>query len=220
MPLDSAVVAGTTLALVSAAHLSEADMSRLRAAVVAGLLATTAAQTEPKSWPLSQAPAELRTPISRADLVVVAMQDAVLRELSDALARGGAAEAIGFCHLDATAIIERLGSGAGIAAGRTSDRLRDPTNAPKPWAAPLVKAYAGRPARSVEGFAVDLGDKVGVLRPIVETPMCADCHGPADRMDPGVRLVLLHRYPADRAQGFTNGEIRGWFWVEMPKHPR
>ena len=197
-------------------------MSLLRTAVLAsGLIATTlAAQTEFKSWPLSQAPAELRVVISRADLVIVAMQDAVLRELNDALDRGGPAGAIGFCHLDATAITQRVGRESGIAAGRTSDRLRSPTNAPKPWAAALVKAHAGQPARSVEGFAVDLGDKVGVLRPIVERPMCAGCHGPVNRISPQVKSVLADRYPADRATGFADGEIRGWFWVEMPKPRR
>jgi hypothetical protein len=197
-------------------------MSLLRTALVAAGLMTTmlAAQTEFKSWPMSQAPADLRSPISRADLVVVAMQDAALRELQDALARRGAAGAVSFCHLDATAITQRVGREEGVVAGRTSDRLRNPTNAPKPWAAPLVRAYAGRPARSVDGFAVDLGDKVGVLRPIVERPMCAGCHGSAEGMDPGVKLVLQNCYPADRAVGFTDGEIRGWFWVEMPKRPR
>jgi Protein of unknown function (DUF3365) len=197
-------------------------MSLLQTALVAaGLLTTTfAAQTEFKSWPLSQAPAELRPVISRADLVVVAMQDAVLRELTDALAHGAPAGAISFCHLDATAIIQRVGREEGIAAGRTSDRLRNPTNSPKPWSASLVKAHAGRNARSVEGFAVDLGDKVGVLRPIVERRMCAGCHGPEERLALDVKLLLRDRYPADRAVGFSEGEIRGWFWVEMPRRLR
>jgi Protein of unknown function (DUF3365) len=194
-------------------------MTVLRTAMLAaGLLTTTlAAQTEFKSWPLSQAPAELRPAISRADLVVVAMQDAMLRELNDALARGGPAGAINFCHLDATAISQRVGREEGIAAGRTSDRLRSPTNAPRPWAASLVKAHAGRPARGVDGFVVDLGEKVGVLRPMAERPMCAGCHGPVERLSSGVKAVLAERYPADHAVGFTEGEIRGWFWVEMPK---
>ena len=197
-------------------------MTLLRMVLVAAVLMSpvVAAQSEFKSWPVSQAPAELRIPISRADLVVAAMQDAVIRELSDALARGGPAQAIDFCHLDATAAAQRVGRQEGIAAGRTSDRLRDPTNAPRPWAAPLVRANAGRTARSVEGFAVDLGDKVGVLRPIVERPMCAGCHGPAEKLHPAVKLALTERYPADRAVGFVDGEIRGWFWVEMPKVPR
>jgi Protein of unknown function (DUF3365) len=194
-------------------------MTLLRTALVAGSLLTMALarQSEFKSWPLSQAPAELRPVISRADLVVAEMQGAVLRELTDALAHRSPAGAISFCHLDATAIIQRVGMAEGIAAGRTSDRVRNPKNAPKSWAAPLVKAHAGQAARSVEGFAVDLGDKVGVLRPIVEQPMCAGCHGPVERFDPGVAVVLQNRYPEDRALGFRDGEIRGWFWVEMPK---
>jgi hypothetical protein len=194
-------------------------MSLTRTALfAAGLLTTTlVAQTEFTSWPLSQVPAELRPAVSRADLVIVAMQDAVLRELNDALATGGPAGAINFCHLDATTISQRVGKQEGIAAGRTSDRLRSPTNAPRPWAAPLVKAHSGQRARGVEGFAVDLGDKVGVLRPIAERPMCAGCHGPADRISPAVKTVLADLYPADRATDFKDGDIRGWFWVEIPK---
>jgi Protein of unknown function (DUF3365) len=197
-------------------------MTLLRTAVLAGglLSSALAVQSEFKSWPLSQAPADLRPAISRAELMVVDMQGAVLRELTEALAQGGPASAVGFCHLDATAITQRVGRREGIAAGRTSDRLRNPANAPRPWAAQLVRAHAGQPAKSVEGFAVDLGDKVGVLRPIAEQPLCAGCHGPENQLAPGVRVALRSRYPADRAIGFGEGEIRGWFWVEMPKNPR
>ena len=141
------------------------------------LSGTPAAQTPAPSWPIAEAPGELRAVVSRADLIVVSMHDAVLRELTDALTRGGPGSAIAFCHLDATFVSQRIGKEQGIAAGRTSDRLRNPTNAPRPWAAPLVKANAGRQAKSVDGFVVDLGDRVGVLRPIAERPMCAGCHG-------------------------------------------
>ena len=194
-------------------------MSMIRTLLVLGGLATSlAAQGERPSWPLTHAPAELRPVITRADLVIVTMQDAVLRELRDQLAPGGPARAMNSFHLEVTATIQRLARQEGIAAGRTSDRLRSPTNAPRPWAAPLVKAHAGQSARTVEGFAVDLGEKIGVLRPIAERPVCAGCHGPL--LAPGVKSALQERYPADRATGFANGEIRGWFWVEIPKHRR
>jgi hypothetical protein len=186
-------------------------------AAALALSGSPAAQISAPSWPIAEAPAELRAVVPRADLIVVSMQDAVLRELTDALSRGGPGSAIGFCHLDATYVSQRIGKDAGIAAGRTSDRLRNPTNAPRPWAAPLVKANAGRQAKSVEGFVVDLGNRVGVLRPIAERPVCASCHGPVEKVSPQVLRVLADRYPADRAVGFRDGEIRGWFWVEMPK---
>ena len=170
-----------------------------------------------QSWPIREAPPELRMTISRADLIILTMHDALLRELQEGLARGGPRSALAACHSNSAAVSWRLARAEGIASGRTSDRLRNPTNAAPPWAAPLVEANAGRPARGVDGFAVDLGGKVGVLRPIVLQPMCTGCHGPVDRISPEVRQVLADRYPRDQATGFTPGEIRGWYWVEMPK---
>jgi hypothetical protein len=158
--------------------------------------------------------------VSRADLIVVSMQDALLRELTNALNHGGPTFAIQSCHIDVIGAIQRIERREGIAAGRTSDRLRNPTNAPKAWAAPLVAAHAGRSAREVDGLVVDLGDAVGVLRPIAQRSMCAACHGPVGKLDPGVLAALRDRYPTDRAIGFKEGEIRGWFWVEMPKGQR
>jgi hypothetical protein len=196
----------------------------LRAACLAGLLATASLQAQsslpPGTWRIKEAPAEMRYAIARADLIVASMQDALLRELTTALDIGGPAHAVRSCHIDVIGITQRIGRQEGVAAGRTSDRLRNPTNAPRPWAAPLVAANAGRPVHDVEGFAVDLKDKVGVLRPIAERPMCAACHGAPDRIAPEVRTDIADRYPSDRATGFTEGEIRGWFWVEIPKKPR
>ena len=172
------------------------------------------------TWTAADAPAEMRYPLSRADLIVASMQDALLRELTDAIRTGGPAFAIKSCHIDVIGIAQRIGRQEGVAAGRTSDRLRSPTNAPRPWAAALVTENAGRRVRDVPGFVVDLGDKVGVLRPIAQRPMCAACHGAPDRIEPPVRAELRDRYPRDQAVGFAPGEIRGWFWVEMPKTPR
>jgi Protein of unknown function (DUF3365) len=192
-----------------------------RAAGIWCLLLATSLQAQSTlptgTWRISDSPAELRYPISRADLIIASMQDALLRELTAALDEGGPPLAIRSCHLDVIGVIRRIGREQGIAAGRTSDRLRSPTNAPRKWAAPLVKANAGRLARDVDGFAVDLGNTVGVLRPIAQRPMCASCHGSAEKITPLVRAALEDRYPADRATGFREGEIRGWFWVEVPK---
>lgn len=172
------------------------------------------------TWPIAKAPTQLREPISRADLIVVSLQDALRRELQNALEKGGPAFAIQSCHVDVVGIIRRIERNKNIRAGRTSDRLRNPANAPRPWAAPLVQTFAGRRAREVDGFVVDLGATVGVLRPIAEQPLCASCHGPVQDIATPVRSALSSRYPDDRAVGFADGEIRGWFWVEVPKAPR
>jgi hypothetical protein len=196
----------------------------LRSSYLCSLLLTASLQAQsslpPGTWPVAEAPAELHDAISRGDLIVVSLHDALRRELTSALAQGGPVFAMKSCHVDVTGVTRRISRGHGMAAGRTSDRLRNPANAPATWAAPPVKANAGRPARDVEGFVVDLGDAVGLLRPIAHQPMCNACHGPVPRMDPAVAAELKRRYPADRAINFREGEIRGWFWVEVPKNLR
>ena len=170
-------------------------------------------------WRIQDAPPDVRTLVARADLMIVAMHDSVLRELADEMASVTPDKALNSCHIDSRLIIQRF-KREGIAAGRTSDRLRNPANAPPSWAAGIVKAHTGRRARDVDGYAVDLGDRLGVLRPIAQRPICATCHGPAEQLRPAVRAALAERYPGDKAVGFRDGEIRGWFWVAMPKRKR
>ena len=193
-------------------------MCLVRSIVIIGVLSTTFVSAEPQftSWPIRHAPAELQRAISRADLLIVEMQGAVLRELSPAL-QHAAPETLAFCHLDATAVMQRLGWHERVAMGRTSDRVRNPANAPRPWAAGLVRAHATARPSEVEGFVVDLGDRIGVLRPMVEQSQCAACHGREEKIEPAVLTAIRVRYPGDRAVGFKDGDLRGWFWVEVPK---
>jgi hypothetical protein len=193
------------------------SVTRLVLVVALTLGPSIRAQAPLTSWPAADAPPDLRVAIARADLIVVSLQDSMVRQIENALSQHATSSAIAACHLDTTFAEQRLARREGIAAGRTSDRVRNPTNAPRAWADALVRAHAGEPARSVDGFVVDLGDKIGLLRPIAERPICAGCHGPAEGVSAGVKAVLAERYPADRAVGFKTGEIRGWFWVEMPK---
>jgi hypothetical protein len=198
--------------------------SRLRLMAVCLVLAGASFQAQsglpPGTWHIVDAPAETREYISRADLLILTMRDALQRELVGALAQGGPSFAIQSCHIDVEGVIHRVRRQEGVSAGRTSHRLRNQANAPTAWAAPLVAANAGRRASDVDGFAVDLGDAVGVLRPIAHRALCDSCHGSVPELDPAVLTTLKQRYPADRATGFIEGEIRGWFWVEVPKRLR
>ncbi len=37
------------------------------------------------------------------------------------------------------------------------------------------------------------------------------------KLDPAVKEVLASGYPRDEATGFAEGDLRGWFWIEVPK---
>jgi hypothetical protein len=185
--------------------------------VLATMLAPAAAQSPPQVWPISQAPAGLRPTIERADVVIAAQHSALLRQLTRVMSEGGAALAIQSCHLDATSNAMWVERRQGYAIGRTSDRLRSPTNAPKAWALPIVRARAGHLVEPDEGYVVDLGDRLGILRPIAMRPVCESCHGEPKKIPAAVLAVLRDRYPKDQAVGFKPGEIRGWYWAELPR---
>jgi hypothetical protein len=175
-------------------------MARLVAFIMGAALSISIVAIDGQSirqWPtyrIKQAPAELQPAIQRGDLVILSIQSATSTELTSALAAGGPGDAIHVCHMSATTLIQRLGREDGIAAGRTSARLRTPSNTPKPWAAPIVKQYADAKAASVDGFAVDLADKVGVMRPVAHRAVCSPCHGADEKLNARVRDELKDRY--------------------------
>ncbi len=188
--------------------------------ILTGTGASSQIAPAPPSYPVATAPDAFRDAVQRGDVIVAAMQTALLAELTKEMQRGGPEGAVKACHLDATAVAQQVARKQGVAAGRTSHRLRNPTNAPRPWAASIVASHAGKPLAGTDGFVVDLGERVGLLRPIGFRGACAACHGPREQLAPAVLRELQDRYPGDQAVGFKEGDLRGWFWVEVPKTPK
>ena len=157
---------------------------------------------------------------ARAEQAMNELQRALLAKLSAAMTSGGPAAAVEVCRTDARTIAESVAKAQGLELGRTSHRLRNPANAPRAWARPAVDAAAGSKAAS-EGLRVfDLGDRVGVLRPIGTAEACTTCHGAADDVHRNIGATLAAAYPKDRATGFAAGDLRGWMWAEVPKGAR
>jgi hypothetical protein len=156
-------------------------------------------------------------PVARADAAMKALQGALLSRLREEMARGGPPAAITVCRDEAQAITARIAKEQGVALGRTSDRLRSSANAPPAWARETVATSAGKRAAEVQQLTFDLGDRVGVLRPIATADTCTSCHGAPSSIEPQVRDVLATAYPGDKATGFAPGDLRGWMWAEVPR---
>jgi hypothetical protein len=104
----------------------------------------------------------------------------------------------------------------GVEVGRTSARLRNPANAPPPWAEAYLAATDGKKAAEVAEVAFDLGDRVGLLRPIEIRKRCLGCHASREKLSSGTREWLARAYPRDRALGYALGDLRGFWWAEAP----
>jgi rubrerythrin len=135
-------------------------------------------------------------------------------ELSGAMADGGPVSAIGVCADRAPAIAKAVSAEHGVRIGRTALKRRNPGNTPPAWADLILDDLPTTPV-----FRADRNGRLGAIAPIVTAAACTQCHGQPDALAPGVADALAERYPGDRATGFREGDLRGWFWIEVPATP-
>ena len=130
--------------------------------------------------------------------------------LQQAFAKGPG-EAIAECKLAAPEIAEAVSSEKTLKIGRTSHKLRNPANVPPSWAAPYVEERRAEPL----WLAHPDGRLAGLL-PIKVMPLCLRCHGEKASIEEPILEALAEGYPGDNATGFRAGDLRGWFWLEIP----
>ncbi len=188
---------------------------RAGAALCVGAGLWTGSWTARPSAQESQPPFAAET--ARAEQAMNRLQQALVAKLMAAMKTGGPAAAVTVCRDEAAAMAEGVARENNLAIGRTSHRVRNPANAPRPWARSIVEASAGAKASAERLRVVDLGDRVGVLRPIGTIDMCTQCHGDAKSVQQSIGMELAAAYPRDRATGFSAGDLRGWMWAEVPK---
>jgi len=146
---------------------------------------------------------------------MLAAKEALFQKLSgrlmEAMSSKGPAAAIAVCQTEAPQIAKAISEEKGVSIGRTGVRLRNPSNQPPAWAASMVEAKTEIPT-----FVKLSNDHAAALLLIKLQTQCLMCHGPNDQLIPDVQSQLAKLYPADHATGFQEGELRGWFWVELP----
>jgi hypothetical protein len=136
--------------------------------------------------------------------------------LLEAVEARGLDGAIDVCREAAPAIASEVARARGVRLGRTSRRLRNAANEAPSWARAVV-ASTPESASGGDPRLFDAPDgTLGVLLPIRFGTICAGCHGEASALGKGVAERLGTTYPEDRARGYAPGELRGWFWVEVP----
>lgn len=150
---------------------------------------------------------------------VGALASALKSELTAAMAAGGPVQAIDVCHARAPAIAREISADQGVDVSRVSHRNRNAGNAPTAWQAAVLEHFQARldagedPASLTwQEFAqTPEGREYRFMKAIPTQPLCLACHGQA--IAPPVTEKLAELYPADRATGFAEGDIRGAFVV-------
>lgn len=152
-----------------------------------------------------------REMLDRARSAQKALGSTLKKELTTAVSEKSFSGAVEFCHSRAPEIAEEVADNQEVAIGRTSHRLRNSDNTPPKWAEAAVER---KEARQYVYRGPD--DELGYLGPIKAQGLCLNCHGKKDDLADGVVDKLDEHYPDDQATGFEAGDLRGWFWVEVP----
>ena len=139
------------------------------------------------------------------------MGQRLMGTVMDAAEEDGFGSAVEVCVQEADPIASEISESRGIAIGRTSTELRNPDNQPPEWAHDHVEAGVDD-----QFYAAADNGTLGTAIPIHHAAPCANCHGDDEQLADGVPEALDLHYPEDQATGYQKGDLRGWFWVEVP----
>lgn len=150
---------------------------------------------------------------------IAAFAGALKAELTSAMQAGGPVNAVEVCNTRAPAIAEAVSLDTGMQLSRVSLRNRNPGNAPTAWQARVLEDFEARLAagESVDALTWEQTiDHAGqrefrFMKAIPTAGLCVACHG--ETLAPPLAEKIAELYPADKATGFREGDIRGAFVV-------
>ena len=162
--------------------------------------------------------------ISKGKMITQLSFQALSGELLKALQEGGVQNAVGYCHLQASPIIDSLSQVFDADINRVSDKYRNPQNKPDKTDIIVLDAYRQQIAdgRELQPHLEVTGDLIIYYAPIlIQNPTCLLCHG-----EPGATIeqenynYILSRYPEDLATGYSLGDLRGVWKVALTKETK
>ncbi|MBP6006751.1 MAG: DUF3365 domain-containing protein [Rhodoferax sp.] len=184
------------------------------AVVALGTLLTAAlpVQADDEAW------------VTDAREVASAVPPKLLEVLNAEIIKGGPASAVGVCNEKAPQMAKAASEKSGWAIRRVSERNRNPKAVPDAWELAALKdfdqrAAAGEKPATLEKF--ELVDTNGAkeyryMKALPVGQVCLACHGTSDKITPDVAERLKTLYPADRAVGYSLGQIRGAITLRKP----
>lgn len=146
----------------------------------------------------------------------------LLAAVKSALETSGPVGAIAFCHDEAPGMAAEQSRRSGWRIARTSLKPRNPNAAPDDYERRVLEEFsrkiaAGAPVAGLSHAEIVETDGGRVFRFMAAIPTaapCLTCHGSS--LKPEVAAKIRELYPADRATGFSEGDMRGAFTLSKP----
>jgi hypothetical protein len=153
------------------------------------------------------------------EAAATSLREGLSARLTAAMAEGGPEAAIAVCAADALRLTDSIASASpATAMKRTSLRTRSPHNAPDAAERAALEWFEARDsARERPTSLIERhGSDYRYYLPLRVAAPCVNCHGPRESLAAGTRAALEARYPADKATGYREGDLRGVIRVTVP----
>jgi len=157
------------------------------------------------------------------DSIANAAQSALASNLVAAVKRGGLSEAVDFCHINASPIVDSLINKYNATIKRTSFKIRNPADKPSELEAEILDAYHYNLENGLEMTSnVQETENAQILftKPImIGKELCLNCHGIVGEQVPeDIDQMIKSRYPKDEATGYQMGDLRGMWSISIPNN--
>jgi hypothetical protein len=168
--------------------------------------------------------AEEATWVTDARGVAAVVPPKLLEVLNAEIAKAGPASAVGVCNEKAPQMAKAASEKSGWSIRRVSVRNRNPKAVPDAWELAALEDFdrrtaAGEKPATLEKFEVVEIAGAKEYRYMKALPMqqvCLACHGASENIAPEVAERLKALYPADKAVGYSLGQIRGAITIRKP----
>lgn len=155
--------------------------------------------------------------IEEARQVATAVPPKLLAVLTQEIQSAGPAGAIDVCKEKAPKMAAEASAKTGWQIRRVSLKNRNPKAAPDAWEEAVLKDFDRRAAAGENPAGLEKGETVTMdgkpvnryMRALPTQELCLNCHGSAEQIQPDTAAKLKALYPADKATGFSVGQIRG-----------
>lgn len=148
----------------------------------------------------------------RAKTAQKALGKSLVGTLTKTMSEGGPTAGITVCNQKASGLTKTVATKHNVNIGRTSHKLRNPNNTAPTWMKTIVESKQAKPQ-----IFVGPNQQLGWSAPIKLGGVCVTCHGTTEQIPTEVQALLKKHYPKDQAVGFKPDDLRGWFWVEVPR---
>jgi hypothetical protein len=162
--------------------------------------------------------------IDDARKVAGSVPPSLLAVLTEEIGKSGPEGAISVCRERAPQLAKVVSEETGWNIKRVSLRNRNPRAVPDTWERAVLEEFDRRAAAGESPATLEKGEIVAeggkqtyrYMRALPTQPLCLNCHGSTEQLNPQVKERLKALYPDDRAVGYRPGEIRGAMTIRKP----